>query len=85
MYICDMEVTKSKRGPKRSRYPFQLLKKIGDNIYIAGIDAKKGVYSSLRTYNKGISKPINITINAEGNGIRVWKISSRAKKKLLNK
>lgn len=80
MYICCMNKAKSKKGPKRSRYQFQLLKKIGDNIYIAGIDARRGVYSSLRTYNNSQTKPLHITINVEGDGIRVWKISANAKK-----
>jgi len=80
MYICCMNKEKSKKGPKRSRYQFQLLKKIGDSIYISGIDAKRGVYSSLRTYNAGVSKPISITIKAEGDGIRVWKVSGKTSK-----
>lgn len=71
--------SRSRRGPVRTRYQFQLLKKIGDSIYIQGIDAKKGVYSSLRTYNRGVSKPISITIRSEGDGIRVTKISSKSK------
>lgn len=77
-----MNKAKSKKGPKRSRYQFQLLKKIGDSIYIQGIDARKGVYSSLRTYNSGLKTPIHITMNAEGNGIRVWKISASEKKRI---
>lgn len=79
MYICCMNKEKSKKGPKRSRYQFQLLKKIGDSIYIKGIDARRGVYSSLRTYNQGVTKPISITMQVEGDGIRVWKISSKSK------
>lgn len=77
-----MNKEKTKKGPKRSRYQFQLLKKIGDSIYIQGIDARKGVYSSLRTYNNGLKTPIHITMNVEGDGIRVWKISSSEKKRL---
>lgn len=79
MYICCMKIKKSKKGPVRSRYQFQLLEKIGDNIYIEGIDARKGVYSSLKVYNKNRAKPICITMNIEGDGIRVWKVSSKSK------
>lgn len=82
MYICCMNKEKTKKGPKRSRYQFQLLKKIGDSIYIQGIDARKGVYSSLRTYNNGLKTPIHITMNVEGDGIRVWKISASEKKRI---
>lgn len=80
MYICCMNKAKSKKGPKRTRYLFHLLEKIGDNIYIKGVDARKGVYSSLKAYNKNRKKPLCITMNIEGDGIRVWKISSSEKK-----
>lgn len=70
------------KGRKRLRYPFHELKRIGDSFYVPGVDARHGVYSSLKSYNEKVAaNPISITIRTEGDGIRVWKISSNKKKK----
>lgn len=70
------------RGKPRTRFPFSLLEKIGDSFFVEGVGAKDSVYTSLRSYNKSIAKkPIRITIRAEHNGIRVWRIRGNNKKK----
>lgn len=86
MYICDMGAsrtvtTKSNAGRPRVRYPFGSLKKIGDSFFVedAGL-ARRGVYSSLRSYNKTVKKPISIRMKLDSGGMRVYKISSKNKK-----
>jgi hypothetical protein len=73
-YSLVSNETSSNKLKITQKYPWPKMD-IGDSFRLNEWHKRTGVYGSLRQYNKKRSEgKISITVRAEGDGIRVWRI-----------